>query len=317
MQDGKYLFTATAVALTLGANGAAFARQQDQPLTPAPATDSPPLSLPSQGGGSLGSLTVEGASQVRIRFERPALKLDLDPLSAPGLECEPTIAILERTPPDLALPLLRASAAEHSARTPRPWLCGFTTGSLTRLRQDVQGVARWQLEIVASDGSVACARSGEGAPPRELPWDGIRDDGTPAPAGQAYSHVLTARDKAGNTRRFVGDSFRLPAYRVDTAGGPCLLFSAAHWRESFGEGGVSPLLLEAATVLNLRADAGRGLVVTAAAATAEEAEAIGNEVVEALAARVGGGEGRLRLETVLTPGAPAGGTVRVAVAGQR
>jgi hypothetical protein len=317
---GLHRLTAlAAIVLALTAAGSATASPDAQPKVPAStavtATDGP-LALPAQGGGSLGSLTVEGASQVRIRFERPALKIDLDPLAAPGLESEPTLDILERQRPDLTLPLLRASTGERAVRTPRPWLTGFAVGALARLRQDIKGVAHWQLEIVDARGTVASLRSGEGALPREIPWDGLRTDGTPAPCGFSYSHVLTARDKAGNTRRFVGESFELPAYRVDNADGPCLLFSAAQWRSADGSGrGVSPLLVEAATVLNLHTDSARPLVVTATAATAEEAADIGREVVEALAPLVGGGEHRIALETSVSAGAPDGGTVQVTSSG--
>lgn len=271
-----------------------------------------PLGLPGQGGGSLGSLTVEGDSAVRIRFERPALNVDLDPLAAPGLEPGATVSTLDRVVPDLARPLLAASTAERATRTPRPWLATLATGSLSRLRPDLKGVARWQVEIVDSGGIVVATREGDGAPPREIPWDGLRNDGEPAPAGVACSHVMTARDKAGNTRRFVGDSFVVPPYRVETPAGPCILFSAGQWRDSFGEGGISPLLVEVATVLNLRVDAGREVVVRVAAATAEEADETGREVIAALAPRIGGAAGRLSLEPVVSPGSPPGGTVRVA-----
>jgi hypothetical protein len=296
--------------------GVAAARPESPAMATPPASDGA-LSLPSHGGGSLGSLTVEGTSQVRIRFERPALKLDLDPLAAPGLECEPTIAILERTPPDLALPLLRSSASGRAARTPRPWLSAYTVGSLARLKPEVKGVSSWRLEIVDANGVVVSSRDGEGSPPRELPWDGVRDDGSPAPCGQSYAHVLTARDRAGNTRRFVGESFQLPAYRVETAAGPCLLFSAAQWRESFGDGGISPLLIETATVINLGSDPSRPLMVTVTAPTAEEAEALGRDVIDALAPRVGGGDRRLELHSVVSAGSPVGGSVQVALDGTR
>ena len=305
-----------AIALTVVAGGPAAARPGDQPVAttavpPAPKGES--LALPREGGGSLGSLTVEGASQVRIHFERPALKLDLDPLAAPGLQSESTLDILERRPPDLALPLLAHSAAQRAERTPRPWLTGFTVGALTRLRPDLKGVQRWQLEIVDARGAVVRTQAGEGSPPRELAWDGLDAQGEPAPCGLTYTHVLTARDKAGNTRRFVGDSFQLPAYRVETAHGPCLLFSAAQWRSVLAGGaGASPLLIEAATVLNLHTDPGCALVVTATAATLDEADGIGREVIEALAPRVGGGDQRLQLRTLVAAGSPAGGTVRVA-----
>lgn len=275
-----------------------------------------PLSLPSAGGGSLGSLTVEDTSRARIRFERPALSLDLDPLTAPGLACESALAIVDRQRPDLALPLLQASAGERAVRTPCPWLTAFTVGTLVRLRQDVAGATQWQLEIVDAHGAVVCTRAGEGTPPREIAWDGLRGDGTPAPCGLAYSHVLTARDKAGNTRRFVGDSFELPPYRVDGTYGPCLLFSATQWRASFGafgDGrGVSALLTDAATVLNLGTDPGRALVVTATATEAETAEEIGRDIIAALAPQVGGGDRRLELRTLVVAGSPDGGTVQVA-----
>lgn len=291
------------------------------PQAPAVSPDARPqeasLVLPREGGGSLGSLTVEGASALRIRFERPALRLDLDPLSAPGLQTGTPIAVLERVRPDLVRPLLLASTTERSPRTPRPWLTAFATGSLARLKPDLKGVASWQVEIVDAGGVVVGTRAGDGAPPREIPWDGLRDDGSPAWAGLACSHVLTARDKAGNTRRFVGDSFVVPAFRVDTPDGPCLLFSAMQWRGSFAEGGVSPLLTETADILNLRVDPGRQVVVAVTAATAEEAEQTGRAVVAALEPRIGGAPGRLVRESIVAAGAPPGGTLRVAPIGPR
>lgn len=307
---------AVAMLAVLAAAGPATGTPQAQAVPPARA-EGAPLLLSGEGGGSLGSLTVEGASAIRIRFERPALRLDLDPLSAPGLDTGSPIAVLERVTPDLARPLLLASTAERSPRTPRPWLAAFATGSLARLKPDLKGVANWQVEIVDAGGVVVGTRAGDGAPPREIPWDGLRDDGAPAWAGLACSHVLTARDKAGNTRRFVGDSFVVPAFRVDTPDGPCFLFSAAQWSASFAKGGVSPLLAEAAGLLNLRVDPGRQVVVTVTAATAEEAEETGRGVVAALAPRIGGAPGRLVVESVVAAGAPPGGTLRVAPRGLR
>ena len=304
----------TVLAILLAAAPAAATPQ----ATAGPAVagaGSAPLLLPREGGGSLGSLDVEGTSAIRIRFERPALRLDLDPLAAPGLQSSTTIGVLERVTPDLARPLLQAAIAERSPRTPRPWLAAFATGSLARLRPDLKGVADWRVEIVDAGGNIVGTRAGQGTPPREIPWDGLRDDGTPAWAGLACSHVLTARDKAGNTRRFVGDSFSVPPFRVDTAGGPCLLFSVAQWRDAVGEGGVSPLLVEAATILNLRVDPGRQVIVTATASTAEEAELAGREVIAALTPRLGGAAGRLVLVPQVVAGAPPGGTVRVEPAG--
>lgn len=314
--DTKRAFAITILALGLAPAFAPAAGNPPQaPVTVASvgaagATASP-LGLPAQGGGSLGSLTVEGASQVSIHFERPQLKLDLDPMAAPGLEVESTLAIVERQRPDLVQPLLADSSLERAVRTPHPWLAPFATGTLARLRQDVKGVSGWQVEIIDARGAVVRRLAGEGAAPGELGWDGLGDDGAPAPCGLAYAPVLTARDKAGNMRRFVGASFTLPAYRVDGPTGPCLLFSADQWRADAAQV-VSSLLVEAATVLNLHTDPGRPLVVTASAPSADEAEAIGREVIDALAPLVGGGEGRLELEARVVPGAPAGGTVEVA-----
>ncbi len=316
MDTKRIILSTTAACAIAAAPLAASAAGNDAkaPVTVAsvsPAAAQPsPLGLPAQGGGSLGSLTVEGASQVRIHFERPQLKLDLDPMAAPGLEVESTLDIVERKRPDLVQPLLGDSALERAVRAPHPWLAPFAIGTLARLRQDVKGVAAWQVEIIDARGTVVRRLAGEGAAPAELGWDGLGDDGAPAPCGLAYAPVLTARDKAGNARRFVGASFTLPAYRVEAPTGPCLLFSAEQWRND-GTSGVSPLLVEAATVLNLHTDPGRPLVVTASAPTADEAEAIGNEVIDALRPLVGGGDGRLELEARVVPGAPAGGTVQV------
>ncbi|MBM4129967.1 hypothetical protein FJ250_02915, partial [bacterium] len=208
MSTKSAITTAASVAaratalITLAVAGPAAGAQPGPPSLPEPRADAAPLLLPREGGASLGSLTVEGTSAIRIRFERPALRLDLDPLSAPGLAVSAPIDVLDRVAWDPARPLLLASAAERSTRTPRPWLTAFATGSLARLRPDLKGVARWQMEIVAAGGTVVGTRAGDGAPPREIPWDGLCDDGAPAAAGLVCSHVLIARDKAGNTRRF-------------------------------------------------------------------------------------------------------------------
>ena len=62
--------------------------------------------------------------------------------------------------------------------------------------------------------------------------------------------------------------------------------------EGLGDGGISPLLIETATVINLGSDPSRPLVVTVTAPTADEAEALGRDVIDALEPRVGGGDRR-------------------------
>ena len=67
-------------------------------------------------------------------------------------------------------------------------------------------------------------------PPEEITWDGRSSRGEPVTPGLTYSYVFEAFDRAGNKRNFVGEGFRLTAYRLATlafVGGPS---EAAHLR---------------------------------------------------------------------------------------
>ncbi|MBK6735398.1 MAG: hypothetical protein IPG61_15210 [bacterium] len=70
-------------------------------------------------------------------------------------------------------------------------------------------------------------------------------------------------------------------------------------------------------MINLGSDPSRPLVVTVTAPTADEAEALGRDVIDALEPRVGGGDRRLELHSVVSAGSPVGGSVQVALDGAR
>ena len=57
-------------------------------------------------GKNFNSITVEGEDRVRVQFDRPELKLDVDPASAPGLDWESVWTALGAESFDFVDPLL-------------------------------------------------------------------------------------------------------------------------------------------------------------------------------------------------------------------
>jgi hypothetical protein len=263
------------------------------------------------------SLTVEGENRVRVTFERPDLAIELDPAEAPGLTWGSPLDALNRTMPDLEAELLTSSARFRSPYEIRPWLAAYETGPVAHFNFDMENVHRWNLLVVDSRGSEVARFAGKKNPPRRLAWDGATLDGERARPGLTYSYVLEAFDKAGNRRRFVGEGFDIAPYRREDDGRPEFLVSGTAWaaaapgRPSSG----SPYLLETASRLVLHAGADEQVTVTATAGTYAEARDLGDRVAEELRGLLPGDASRIAVATVVEPGTPPGGLLRIRVGG--
>jgi hypothetical protein len=82
-----------------------------------------------------------------------------------------------------------------------------------------EDLARWKLDIFASDGGVFFSVNGEGDPPKSIEWNGRGDSGDPLTPGEQYSYSFTATDRAGNRRTFPGEAFSVPAIYLTTEKG--------------------------------------------------------------------------------------------------
>ena len=266
-------------------------------------------------GTALRSMTVTGEDRVKIEFERPPLKLDLDPSSAPGLDWDSTWEIIGRTDIDFLGPLIKSSAGERSPYMPRPWLNEFDSGDLVRFRPSLEEVESWKLDIVDSRGSAVISFSGEGSPPDEIAWNGLSAGGKPAPPGLTYSYVLEAFDRAGNKRNFVGEGFRLPSYQIDTGRGMTLIFSGEKLK-SGGSGGklsTPTILLDAASRINQLRTPGRLVRIEATARSYQEASALASRVHGSVTPLLLGDPGGVKEVTEVQADAPPGGTVAIVV----
>jgi hypothetical protein len=272
-----------------------------------------------QEGTVFKSLTVEGEDRIRLDFDRPELKVELDPSTAPGLDWGSARDVLDRTVPDLTTSLVMQSAHEPSPYVAHPWLSHFASGAVARFRPDLQGVSSWKLAIVNARGETVATYSGQGEPPREIAWDGRSQGGAPVVPGLTYSYVLEAKDKAGNKRNFVGQGFKVSAYRLDTPEGPLMVFSA-HELPAMAPGrtlAVSatttpPILIEAASWLNQREKPNQPVRVTATAKTYESAQALADFVTRSMTPHLIGDPARLQAVAEVQVDAPEGGTIRIA-----
>ncbi|TMQ71152.1 MAG: hypothetical protein E6K80_06430 [Candidatus Eisenbacteria bacterium] len=272
----------------------------------------------SAEGTVFKSLTVEGEDRIRYDIERPPLHLDLDPSKAPGLDWGSARDVLDRTVPDFASPLVTTSSHDPCPWIAHPWLSSFASGAVARFKPELKGVERWKLTIVNARGEAVATYQGRGEPPHEIAWDGRSQAGAPVVPGLTYSYVLEAHDRAGNKRNFVGQGFKVSAYRLDTPEGPMLAFAGRELptsdprRPATGDAAAVPLLIEAATWVNQAPNPNRPVRVTASARSYDEAQALGATVAKQMAPFLIGDPARLQTAAEVRPDAPEGGMVVIA-----
>ena len=281
-----------------------------KPEAPKSETPAPSDSTTLKGGESgtkFPDMTVTGEDRIRIDFERPELILDLDAKSAPGLERERTLDIVNRGAPDLNTPLLAQSAGQHSAFTGRPWLSMFSTGPVARFRPALSKVQRWTLQVADSRGATVARFTGKGRVPEQITWDGRTLNGDMALPGLTYSYVFEAFDEAGNKRNFMGDAFTVNPYIREEKTGITLLVPGTELAGKTPAGMPSPILLETASWLNQLERVDTPIVVEAQARTRDEAVALATKVTDALPALLLGPKNRLEVRQNVVPDAPETG----------
>ena len=291
------------------------------------AAEVPPDSAMTIKGGQdrtdLRTMTVEGEDRVQVVVERPPLLLDLDPEKVPGLESGSAADVLNRVAPDLSTGYMSISSHQPMPYAARPWLRQFTSGAVARFQPAVKGVQRWKLQVADSKGQTVMTYSGTGDPPKDIAWDGRTQGGALVTPGLTYSYVFEAYDKAGNKRNFVGEGFKVNAYRVETATGPVLVFSGQSLLASNGATGgagmgmggstraTSPIVAEAAMWINQSTRVLQPVRVTATARGFEQANLLAKQVGAALGELTLGDPARIQSVAEVVPDAPDGGMVRI------
>jgi hypothetical protein len=269
------------------------------------------------------SLTIEGEDRVHVEIERPALALQLNPSEVKGLEFGTAADVLDRTSPDLMTQYLAVSATGRSPYTSRPWLRQFASGAVARFEPAVHGTERWKLSVADSRGQTVAQFGGQGDAPKEIVWDGRSISGAPVTPGITYSYVFEAVDKAGNKRNFVGQGFRVSAYRLESSQGPVLVFSGQMLREgassnTYGAGittrSAPPIVLEAASTLNQSTRVSQPVRVSVTARSYEAANSSAKQVASWISDLTIGDPARVQAVAEVQPDAPEGGTVRIAFA---
>jgi len=294
----KTILTASAVLLACSLAGRASAGN----------TASPDSSTTIPGGAegkTMNSITVEGEDRVRVQFERPPLKIHLDPATAPGLDWDSTWLVLDASAFDFMHPLLARSATERTPYAPAPWLDAFREGPVARFRPQVTGVEAWKLEVADSRGGTVATYAGTGNMPKEIEWDGRTQKGGIARADLTYSYVVHATDKAGNKRSFMGDAFEIGPRAVESKDGVELAFSLPAEADA---GVPAHTAREIVSRLN-EYPADRAVMVDVTAPTAGMATAIADRMVKHLQANLTGEASRV----TSTIHAEAGGGERAAL----
>ena len=293
-------------------------------LTESASTDSTGMTL--RGGTErtdFKTMTIEGEDRVHVDVERPALQLDLDASKVHGLESGTARDVLNRVSPDLTTKYLALSATQPTPYLGRPWLRQFATGPVAKFQPNVKGVERWKLVVADSKGELVRTFEGKGDPPKEITWDGRTQNGKLVTPGLTYSYYMEAFDKAGNKRNFVGEGFKVSAYRADTPAGPVLVFSGmsvlAGQKSSYGMAStnraVAPVILETVSWLNQSTRVQQPVTIAVSARSYEQANLIAKQVGMTMTDLALGDPSRIKAVAEVAPDAADGGVVRVSLAG--
>jgi len=295
-------------------------------LTESASTDSAGITL--RGGQErtdFKTMTIEGEDRVHVDVERPVLQLDLDATKVHGLESGTAADVLNRVSPDLTTKYLALSATQPTPYLGRPWLRQFATGPVAKFQPNVKGVERWKLVVADSKGELVRTFEGKGDPPKEITWDGRTQNGKLVTPGLTYSYYMEAFDKAGNKRNFVGEGFKVSAYRADTPAGPVLVFSGmsviASQKSSYGMGSalanraVAPVILETVSWLNQSTRVQQPVMIAVSARSYEQANLIAKQVGMTMTDLALGDPSRIKAVAEVAPDAADGGVVRVSLAG--
>jgi hypothetical protein len=278
-------------------------------LLPAMVTD--PAVTPNDEGAGLRSITVEGDDRVQIAFERPEIRLDLDPRQAPGLGWRNTWEEV-----DVVAAVTARSALTPSRFVGRPWISEFAQDDVVVFHPETPAMSGWTLTIVDSRGKSVAVRQGEGTPPASLAWNGRGDDGSAAWPGLTYSYRLDTVDPAGNRRTTVGRGFDLPAYRLADDAAQTLVFAgdkiiSPDRVTPLADLVASPLILAAASWLNQTPGLSSPIEIRATARSQELAEALAAAVDAALSPLVCGDPARVTTAVRVVADAPDAGVVEV------
>ena len=295
-------------------------------LTESASTDSAGMTLHGgQERTDFKTMTIEGEDRVHVDVERPELQLDLDASKVHGLESGTAGDVLNRVSPDLTTKYLALSATQPTPYLGRPWLRQFATGPVARFQPNVKGVERWKLVVADSKGELVRTFDGKGDPPKEITWDGRTQNGKLVTPGLTYSYYMEAFDKAGNKRNFVGEGFKVSAYRADTQAGPVLVFSGmsvlASQKSSYGMGSssanraVAPVILETVSWLNQSTRVQQPVTIAVSARSYEQANLIAKQVGLTMTDLALGDPSRIKAVAEVAPDAADGGVVRVSLAG--
>lgn len=261
-------------------------------------------------------MTVEGEDRFRIDFERPHLKVRLDPSRAPGLDWDNTWDVVSEGDIDLREPLAAMSATWSSPYLPRPWLDGYASDDIVIFQPSLTGVEHWKLTIADSRSGEVRSFEGDDDPPDRIGWNGLSFEGRPMEPGYTYSYVVEAWDRAGNKRNFVGKGFKLPSYRLIMNDMMVFLFTGDNLGSGSSSTGTAsgtpnPLLLEAASRINQANPAGSRIEVAVAARSYDQADAMAGEVVRSLSDLLIGDPSRIKHVTDIKEDAPEEGTVMI------
>jgi hypothetical protein len=287
----------------------AIAAQASSPASPASESEQDAhVAIPAGAeGADLGEFTVEGEDRIRIEFERPTLRLTLDPRSVGGLDWSDPDEILERTSLDTTTPFLRAGTTSLSRLPTRPWVRTLALGDVVRLTPKLKDVETWHLSISDAAGRVVTKFGGDGEPPSNIGWDGMTLSGFPAWPGHTYVHAIDVEDPAGNRRRFNGSGFVMPAFALARDDSIHLVVPGQGKTRALE----SATILELADWINQHATLDTEVRIEALARTYSDAEAMARSTGDALAKLTAGNPARLRTISRVDPSAPVRGVLRV------
>lgn len=183
-----------------------FALIFSAPIFPQEKVEEPTKKEPEEGGKmEAGEVEIRGKFKGKIREKKPLVKLYYDPFDALATYIQRGEYIYDtqlRLNSDLASTLYPVFASDQVIK---PWLHGIVRHEIALFHPSYgQDVSSWKVFLKDEKGSLFKMWEGEGAPPRNIFWNGRSKDDEMINPGITYFYSAEAIDDLGNKSTVIG-----------------------------------------------------------------------------------------------------------------
>jgi len=166
------------------------------------------------GDVSLPDVVVKAKSKEKTKIEKAESPLSVETYIIDEAKSPLDAQILEISPVQSVEVYLKDIPPLTTEQTIHPWLPPIVAQPVVVFfPQEKEGMIEWELVITDYQGEEVKKFNGKGRPPDRIEWDGVDRNYRTLKVGFPYSYVYTAVDVGTNSHTYVGEPFKVNAFK--------------------------------------------------------------------------------------------------------